>query len=558
MWLKNLQQAKDAIDKILEAQRDKCSNCLYWKTPKCDYAKDRDILFPTDSACPQGFIIHFLNGNIIMKYGETQLSKPIQYLTTQTTKDELTDSFGLSTDEVEEIIRKILERRQLKKRTYEKPQHSVGDFKDGCIYEQITAHRYAVYQDGQISYVDRIENNAPYKRLPWPLATEATDYDTTESLWKEVRDCIEQHWDYPDSTAYDILASWTLATYTVEKWKAVPYLFAYGAHETGKTRMLEILAALSFRAWLALYMTPANLYRPIEQWQPTVFMDEAETYSDQNEIRALLNGSYRRGQLVPRQVETKEGYETRFFDCFSMKALAGTKELADTLQSRCIIFRMSRATRKVNLFIDEEQTLALRNKLLMFRFREIGDFERKVSTSGEIYPLAQQLGSARLTELFYPIIAMTPDENRKAILQYAIEIDKQRWEELTASPEATALTAILQSYKDMEKGKILIGKIAEAINDNLPPNEWWSNRYTSQISQRLGFRKCMLHGRTAIRWNRQLVERLSDDPRYSACFEQPPTPPSDTSPISKSHLSQSPNHEKNWLEKYLKKEEKEG
>jgi len=320
--------------------------------------------------------------------------------------------------------------------------------------------------------------------------------------------------------------------------------------------MLEILAALSFRGWLALYMTPANLYRPIEQWQPTVFMDEAETYAEQNEIRALLNGSYRRGQLVPRQVETKDGYETRFYDCFSMKALAGTKELADTLQSRCIIFRMSRATRKVNLFIDEEQTLTLRNKLLMFRFKELGEKKRKVSNLEEgigttpLTELAQQLGSARLTEIFYPIIAKTPEERHKAILQYAVEIDKQRWEELTASPEATALTAILQSYKDMEKGKILIQHIADAINNNLPTNEWWSNRYTSQTCQRLGFRKCMLHGRTAIRWNRSLVERLSDDPRYSACFQLEQHPPSsqETSPISKSHLN------RDWLTKYLTKE----
>ena len=50
-----------------------------------------------------------------------------------------------------------------------------------------------------------------------------------------------------------------MATWTLERWQAVPFIFAYGALETGKSRLLEILAALSFRAWLALGITEANL-----------------------------------------------------------------------------------------------------------------------------------------------------------------------------------------------------------------------------------------------------------------------------------------------------------
>ena len=540
---------RESIDRLLEIQRDKCSNCLYWKTDKCSHRSDQAVLLPTDKACSDGFIVHFINGQIIMKHENIQLSKQIQHLTSQTTKTEMTEKWSLRNDEIEWIIKKILFKRQYKQKP-QKQQRSVGEALENLVYEQIAEQKYAVYQDGQVKYVETIENNVPYAKLPWteqfPI-TEATPYESTETLWNEVRKCVYAHWDYPESTAYDILTSWIFATYTLPKWKAVPYLFAFGAHETGKTRMLEILAQLSFRGWLALYVTVANLYRPVEAWKPTVFLDETETYAKQYEIRALLNGSYRKGQLVPRQTQKPDGeYETKFYDCFSMKALAGTKELAQTLQSRCITLRMSRATRKVNLFIDEEQTQTLRSKLLMFRFKELGEFKRKERYAGKRYRVAlaeltelgDKLKSSRLTELFYPIITMTPKTKvRNRILEYALYLDKQRWEELTTAPEATALTAILQSYGDMEKGKILIGNIANKINENLPINEHWSNRYTSSISQRLGFRKCLLHGRTAIRWNRQLIERLKDDPRYIACFELP-TPLPETSPISISHLSQ--------------------
>jgi hypothetical protein len=109
----------------------------------------------------------------------------------------------------------------------------------------------------------------------------------------------------------------------------------------------------------------------MQSWKPTVFLDETETYGDKIEITALLNGSYRRGQLVPRQTETSEGYKTEFYDCFGFKAMAGTREIADTLESRSLRFKMSRATRKLRLFIDQKETTDLRNQLLMYRFKNL-------------------------------------------------------------------------------------------------------------------------------------------------------------------------------------------
>lgn len=372
MWLKNLEQAKKAIDKILEAHRDKCGDCLYWKTDLCSHRTDQDILFPSDSACDEGLIVHFINGNVIIKQGRTQLSKPIQYLTSQATKEELANTYGLSNDEVEWTIRKTLEKRQIRERKHETPQHAVGTLKDGFVYEQIADHKYALYQDGKVSYVDRIENNKPYPKLPWPLCTEATPYESHETLWQEIRNCIYAHLDIANETAYDVLTSWTMATWVIEKWQSVPYLQFYGPFESGKTRALEILSQLSFRAWLSLYTTSANLYRPLEQWHPTLFLDESEVYGDREEILAILNAGYRRGQTVARQEQTPSGeYVTKFYDVFSMKSLASTETFAQTLVSRCITFKMSKATRPINMFIDTDQTQALRNQLLLFRFRNV-------------------------------------------------------------------------------------------------------------------------------------------------------------------------------------------
>lgn len=394
MWTKLLKQAgkrfkesSEAIEKILEAYRDKCSNCLYWKTNKCTHRKDQNILFPTDRACSDGLVVHFLDGNIIIKQHKTQLSKPIQYLTAQSTKEELNNTFGLSPTEVEWTIRKILEKHQIKKRAHEKLQHSVGAIlKDGRIYEQIRDHRYALYQSGQVSYVDRVENFVPYARLPWPLCTKAADYESKPQLYEDIHRTICEYLDHPDPDSYHVLASWIMATWMPELFNSVPYLQFYGPFESGKTRALEILSQLSFRGWLSLYTTASNLFRPIQKWRPTLLLDESEIYGDQSDVMAILNAGYRRNppQYVPRQVEDKSGeYHTELFNVWGFKALASTETFARTLVSRCLTFKMSKATREVKLFINQNQMTKLRNQLLMYRFKTLGKNNGENGEGGE-------------------------------------------------------------------------------------------------------------------------------------------------------------------------------
>lgn len=426
---------------------------------------------------------------------------------------------------------------------------SVGQRVHGkLIFEQIRINGnvcYAVWKGKNklIEHLKELDTPStlykPVERVPWIFPKEPLDYGTEQELWKEVYQCIHDHFDYPDKTSYQILTAWTFATWLPEFWRAVPFLFFYGAHETGKTRALEILSALCMRGWLALYLTPANLYRPLEDWKPSLFLDESEVYGDIKPIIALLNASYRRGQKVARQIETKEGYKTEFYDNFGFKALAGTKSLATTLQSRCIVFRMSRATRKVRLFVDEEQTDQLRSKLLMFRFKklgeigEIGEMFRRGGVIKKLEEFGEKLGSGRLAELFYPLQYVAPNQNIKdQIIRYALKLDKERWEELRASDEAIVLSAILRASEQyLDRSRILIKHITDIVNENLPLNEQWYNRRVSAICWRLGFHKTSVHGLTAIKWDSKLIERLKQDPRYKACFEPLP-PPSDISPIS--------------------------
>jgi hypothetical protein len=394
-----------------------------------------------------------------------------------------------------------------------------------------------------ITYVKELKNLPhklnvkPLAKVPWALATEPAKYKDTETLWNEVKLCLTEHVDLPEPEAYNALTAWVFASWQSERFQIAPYLFFFGTFGTGKTRCLEIISKLCSRGWLALYMTPACLYRPVESWKPTLFLDEAEIYGDKHEIIGLLNGSYRRGQFVCRQKENADegGYETEFFDCFSFKAIAGTKELAKTLQSRCIIFRTSHATRKIKFFVDEKKCLDLRNKLLRWRFDTVltEDTEGTEDSSKRLEALVEQIGNQREVELFYPLISVAPNrEIEHELIAYAKTSASRKLEELSLTTEATCLSAILQAKEKglMQNGRLVIQEITRIANENLSFEEHWKERFTSSLCARLGFQKSRgQKGKAVIIWSQPLVDRLRKDQRFALCFTHDSQPPSESS-----------------------------
>jgi hypothetical protein len=390
----------------------------------------------------------------------------------------------------------------------------------------------------------------PLNRVPWQLPTEPQPYGTTIELWNEVKQCIYKHVDLPEPESYTVLTAWTFASWLLERWQVAPYLFFFGSFSTGKTRSLEVLSRLCQRGWLALYISAASLYRPVEAWRPTLFLDEAEVYGKRNEIIGLLNGSYRRGQYVCRQRETEnEGYETDFFDCFGFKAIGGTKTLAKTLKSRCVIFHTTHMSRKINFFVDDERCTELRNKLLYWRFDTLlsedtehteGNNERE-----RLEQLVEKIGSQREVELFYPLIAVAPTkEIETELIRYAKTTSTRKLEELSLSAEAKCLSAILQCKQGglMKNGKILISDITLKVNENLEISEQWKERYTSSLCTRLGFQRSRgTGGKAVIIWSQPLIERLRKDQRYALCF-LPSTSPdsSERSEPSNNHVEELP------------------
>jgi hypothetical protein len=424
---------------------------------------------------------------------------------------------------------------------------SPGNNEEYHVFEQVEGPDgkigYAEFDnaDNEVRFIESfmdLEETKRYEPLDpvlWPLAEMsarrmAVDYPT-EAIYDEIREYIYAHLDLPDDRLYDVLSAWAMATWIPEKFETVPYLFFMGTRDSGKTRGLETLHQLSYRGILSPSASPSALFRHIEKYGPTLFLDEAEIYGleEKREAIALLNAGYRRGQYVLRtSTETSEG---QAFAVFGFKALASTDILTPTLESRAIVIPMNRNVRNVKLLLDKEEAKQLRMKLLLYRFRMLRTPEGIEGFEGfsEVSPLG--FGNGRIVELFYPLVSVT-NKGREAILEYAKENYQARLEEEQTTIEAQLVQAVLACENDVEQGKISTARITEKFNENKPEREQWKVQSVGYALKKLGFKSCrMPSGNFGKYWDASLIERLKK--RYPPLTDtsQKPSNPSDPSTL---------------------------
>ena len=426
---------------------------------------------------------------------------------------------------------------------------SPGFANSALIFEQVTDHFYLVFDRASQKYhvfpyknVGMTVENCDYvplARLPWPSVTLPKDvddpatlpqtkdefidalkegpaqnllptYETEESLFNEIRDFLFEYLDLPDELLYDVYSCFIMMTWRVEDFRVVPYLFFLGPLASGKTRALECLHYLGYRGLMASSMTAAAIFRSIESWHCLLLLDEAEVYNRECmvEVLALLNSGYRKGQYAIRiERLVKDGPpELGMFDVFGPKCIAGTEELAATLQSRCVVTAMSKNVRHVPVFIDEDKALEIRSKLLMYRFKNLG-----TKPQYDVLSLNGQFSNARVIELFVSLLEVAPSEAvRERLIQCMRNMTQSRLDEEQASVEARVFDAILKSADYVDGGKISTQAITDIFNSGLPEKEQVKSRFVGRQVAALGFEKCRVGkaGQSGFFWELKLIARL--------------------------------------------------
>ena len=138
-------------------------------------------------------------------------------------------------------------------------------------------------------------------------------------------------------------ALWTVHAHAHEGAEVSPILALTSPEKRcGKTTVLCILGALVPRPLLASSITPAGVFRTVDQYHPTLLIDEADTYlGEHDELRGILNSGHLRRSAVVVRCEG-DLRKPRAFSSWAPKAIALFGSLPGTMHDRAIVVPMRR------------------------------------------------------------------------------------------------------------------------------------------------------------------------------------------------------------------------
>lgn len=195
---------------------------------------------------------------------------------------------------------------------------------------------------------------------PWPEAVSGAEL--LDTIHKVVVDYVIM----PAKSAI-AFSLWCLLTYCYNAFRILSVLGIVSPEKRcGKTRLLEVLSGLAYRAFLSCNLTPATVYRVIEKCKPCFLIDEADTFLPHNdELRGVLNS----GHSVKNAFVTRinpDTMEPEPFSTWCPKAIALIGKLPGTLDDRAIVISLKRklpTERVKRLCLDfDDECLDLRRK----------------------------------------------------------------------------------------------------------------------------------------------------------------------------------------------------
>ncbi|HUS50027.1 MAG TPA: CHC2 zinc finger domain-containing protein, partial [Candidatus Paceibacterota bacterium] len=358
-----------------------------------------------------------------------------------------------------------------------------------CIYNKKTEEIKYEYNIGEITPINAEEINIKAIMLP----SKAEEYKTEKELDKQIITFINKWLDIPKD---DIkFALWNIKrSWVYEKFQTINYLRALGDTGQGKTRYLRTLGYLHYKPIMTSgATTTAPIFRIINKWKGTLIIDEGDIrQSDEtDELIKIINLGFEQGQHLMR-CDQNDAKKIDFFNPFCPKIIATRRNFKDkATESRCVTTVMKGTKRKdIPYELNQEffeETQNIRNKLLMWRFRNYD----KIITSKEELKGFENI-EPRLKQIFNSYISLF---NEEGDLERFVEFVKKKQEEIIDERRNSFSGEIISSiHRLIEKGIMNInsqdiiteGEIKDFKNQPIKP------RGLNSTLKSLGFEKSVL------------------------------------------------------------------
>jgi hypothetical protein len=238
------------------------------------------------------------------------------------------------------------------------------------------------------------------------------EYGDEATLTEEVRTFIHRYSDV-SPLFEEIATNYVLFTWVYDRFNELPYLRVQGEPGCGKTRFLLTIGSLCYKPIFASgASTVSPLFRILDAFRGTVIIDESDfrVSDERTEVVKILNNGNVRGFPVLRSEAISGGkeFDPRAYHVFGPKLVASRNLFDDRgLESRFLTEDLGRGRPRPDIPINlpssyRDEALQLRNKLLLFRFRN--------HASKGIRPeLVDSSIEPRLNQIFVPLLSVVAD-----------------------------------------------------------------------------------------------------------------------------------------------------
>lgn len=338
---------------------------------------------------------------------------------------------------------------------------------------------FCVHRNAELRYVpelhDRGERLVPYKPSNALLRTgvvlfpsAASEYGTEAELVAEIQSYIHRYVDlsplFEQVATYYVLFSWVY-----DGFNELPYLRVRGDAGSGKTRFLLTVGSICYKPFFAsAASTVSPLFRIMDVTQGTLVVDEGDfRVSDEKAelIKILNNGNGRGFPVLRTEALNSRELVPRAYNVFGPKLIATRGYFQDrALESRCLTEEMGgRPMRaEVPIHLDEAyraEALQLRNKLLLFRFRNFG--HRAIDST-----LIDRSVEPRLSQVFVPLMSVVSDTQVRGSLQAIL---RQLQREIVADRgldiEASVLEVLQELQGDSRTLELAVADVARLMSE---------------------------------------------------------------------------------------------
>jgi len=180
---------------------------------------------------------------------------------------------------------------------------------------------------------------------------------------------------------------WILMTWLIPASHILPIAWINAPEKRcGKSALLTLMSRMSKKSLSTSNITKSALYRCTETYKPTLFIDEVDTFINDNEgIRGILNAGHSRdNQHIIRCVG--DDNEPTTFNVYSAKAISGIGKIPGTLIDRSISLTLRRKMKNESKKRVRDLPVDITNKIQSQLARWSDDNMLAVKTAEPVLP----------------------------------------------------------------------------------------------------------------------------------------------------------------------------